>query len=831
MIYEVKKIENIEIIKEIGSGGMGVVYEGYDIVLDRRVAVKMMLPNILTQQGKKRFLKEAAVMAKINHPSVINVYSFGEIEIEGKKVPYFVMEYIEGKSLLDIITRLKLLKENKPEELKKYGYIEHTKTTYYGNYFLKEFLYVPIEEKEWIENSLILISNIADALHEIHKEGIIHRDIKPSNILISKRGAKIADFGLVKNISSNSISTQTDFVGTIKYSAPEIFSKGKYTIQSDIYSLGIVFYELLTLDHPFEFHEETAPAYLMNLILKSEVKPPHNINKSISEQLSKVILKMLAKNPKDRFNSMKEVSEAIMLSKQSQFEKIITDITSIFKKEEKFKISETDKELSNEKLELALKSYIMMDLTETASYINDALHFNPLNLDAYLLGILISTHGHHIPNSIKESFEEIKNHINKTDEIQFEKSRIIELFFAKDRKWIDYAVNFAKKHSNFIVYNIVARERKELSEFFLKKSIEEYPRFANFSNFLLDIFSKRKHVNLSFLKNMKGKENIDLLARIVLIEIYLWEIFELEKAEKEFEEMEKIYPYHIVILSYKLYIDAIKGDDESFLININKIISSISLDELKAFYYVTLFYFYIKKNDLEKAERYYRIAKNINPEIEIKDIEELHSETKKPDYSVFDELDRKVIEFSYSLFFHDFINYIFESHLMWFFKVNTKTIILNEGDEIHFYYISSKPSGKIDFIPLGNFYDLKGNLLKAKYRQLSNDSYIVEVEENKNKGMPVIFSGIQQNLLKKEVDKRIIDFKEKILVPRISKRIFAISSKYEIKDIKSNINFQRIDIEDFTIIIFDINTMKTYKTFDLNVEIEVECKKTKNISQ
>lgn len=831
MIYPLKKIENIEIIREIGSGGMGVVYEGYDTVLDRRVAIKMMLPNLLTQQGKKRFLKEAAIMAKINHPSVVNVYSFGEVEIENKKVPYFVMEYIEGKSLLDIITRLRLIKENKPEELKEYGYIKHTKITYYGNYFLKEFLYLPIEEKEWIENSINLISSIADALHEMHKEGIIHRDIKPSNILISKRLAKIADFGLVKNLSSNTISTQTDFVGTIKYSAPEIFSKGKHTVQSDIYSLGVVFYELLTLTHPFEFSEESSPAYLMNLILKSEIKPPNLINKTISEQLSKVILKMLAKNPKDRFASMKEVSEAIMLSKQSQIEKIITDITSIFKKDETFKVSETDKKLSNEKLDLALNSYMIMDLAEATSYINDALHFNPTNLDAYLLGILISSHGHYFPRSLKESFNEIKNYINKSDEIQFEKTRVIELFINNDRRWIDYLINLAKKHSNFIIYHIIARERRELSEFFLKKAIEEFPKYSNFSNFLLEIYSKR-NLDSSFLENMKGKDNVDLLARIVLIERYLWETFELSKAEKELQEIEKIYPYHLASLSYRLNICALKGDEDDFLLNINKILSIISFDELKAFYYVILFYFYLKKNETEKAERYYRIAKNINPEIEIRTIQELHSEIKKPDYSVFDESDKKVIEFSYSLFLNDFIRYIFESNLMWFFKVNTKTVILNEGDDVHFYYISSKPSGKIDFIPLGNFYDLKGNLLKAKYRQLSQESYIVEVEETKNnKGMPVIFSGIQQNLLKKEFDKRIINFKEKILVPRISKRIFALSSAYEIKDIRANLNYQRIDIDEFTIVIFDINTMKDYKTFDLNVEIEVECKKTKSISQ
>jgi len=89
MIYDIKKINEIEIIREIGIGGMGVVYEGIDSILGRKVAIKMMLPNTLTIQGKKRFLKEAAVMAKINHPFIINVYSFGEIETNGKKSSLF----------------------------------------------------------------------------------------------------------------------------------------------------------------------------------------------------------------------------------------------------------------------------------------------------------------------------------------------------------------------------------------------------------------------------------------------------------------------------------------------------------------------------------------------------------------------------------------------------------------------------------------------------------------------------------------------------------------------------------------------------------------------
>ncbi|MCX7641943.1 MAG: serine/threonine protein kinase, partial [Elusimicrobiales bacterium] len=725
MIYQIKNIENIEIIREIGSGGMGVVYEGYDTVLDRRVAVKMMLPNMITPQGKKRFLKEAAIMAKINHPAAVNVYSFGEIEINEKRVPYFVMEYVDGKSLAELITRLKILKNSKPEELEEYGYITHTKS-YGGYYFLKDFIKVPIEEKEWIENSSNLISNIADALYEIHKEGVIHRDIKPSNILISKKGPKIADFGLVKNISSNSISTQTDFVGTIKYSAPEIFSKGKHSIQSDIYSLGVVFYELLTLVHPFEFSQEDSPAYIMGRIIKSEIKPPHLLNKAIPEQLSKVILKMLASSPKDRFSSMKEVSESIMLSKQSQIEKIITDIASIFKKEN-IEISQSDKEISNEKLKLALKSYTLLDFSEALFLINDSIHFNYFNIDAYLLAMLISLHGNIFPKNIREKFDEVKKYFKNFDHVTLEKAKILDLYLSKDRRWIDYAISFAKSNSNFMLYHIIARERKDLAEFFLKKAQNEFPEFADFSKLLLDIYSNKGNIDIKSIERLKDKPNIDLLVRVIIIERYLWELYDIEKAENEIIEVEKKYPYNYSMLIYRLYLDIIKCDDERFLIDINKIISVIP-DDMKFGFYLLLYYFYFRKKEFDKAERYYRIAKNLGVK-DIKTLEDIQIETKNPDYSVFENSDKKVIEFSYSLFLNDFINYFLEAELMWFFKVNTKIVVLNENNDVHFYYISSKPSGRIDFIPLGNFYDLKGNILKAKYRQISQNSYFVEVEE------------------------------------------------------------------------------------------------------
>jgi len=810
MNYSIKRINDIKIIREIGSGGMGVVYEGFDTILERKVAVKMMLPNTLSLQGKKRFLKEAALMAKIVHPLTIDVYSFGEFEINGQKIPYFVMEYIEGKSLADIINRLKLIKENDFEELKNYGYLK-TELNINDNYFLKNFSKIPIYDKEWIENSSILISSIADALYEIHNTGIIHRDIKPSNILISKKGPKIADFGLAKSLSSNSISTKNDFIGTIKYSAPEIFSKGKHTIESDIYSLGLVFYELLTLTHPFDNSKDASPEYIINKIIKGEITPPEKLNNKIPQSLSNVIMKMLSKNPSQRYKNMKEVSESVILSKQSGIERIISDITSLFtKKEDEIKISAIDKELSNEKLKSAINLYIHLDFNEMTSLIIDAINFNFLNLDAYLLYILISTHIYNFSKKIKEKALELNKYENYFTEEEKEKLKIITLFFSEDKKWIDYAVSYSKRYSNFIIYLIIARKREDLMEIYLKKAMNEYPKFKIFIEAYLDIIFSYKKNEINKLIELKNKKDVEILARVALIEKYLND-YEFEKAEKEMKELEEKYPYHCLTLYLKLHILIIKENFEQIIITINKIISILN-DDIKFQYYYMLYLLY-KKLDDEKSQKYYTIAQNLTDE-NLPTIEEIKNEAFSIDYSIFDFIDNNLLKFSYSTFLKDFLYYLFEEKLS-SFKVNLKLITLEENGECMFSYISSKPQGRIDFIPLGNFYDIKGNILKAKYIQKDERSYNVVIEEKiLKKNLPVIFIGTQNSLLERKEDGYIINYSETILAPRKSKRIFAISSKFKI-------NYESVRIENYELLIFDINTIKTYKPYDMNLKIQV----------
>ncbi len=826
MIYNISKINDIEIIREIGQGGMGVVYEGYDKTLDRKVAVKLMLPNLITSSGKKRFLKEAALMAKISHPGTINVYSFGEVEIGDKKIPYFVMEYIEGKSLADIISRLKIIKENKIEDLKEYGYIASAKKTG-DNYFLNNFTEIPIYSTEWIENSSTLIAQVADALYEVHKEGIIHRDIKPSNILISKRGVKIADFGLAKNFDS-SLSTKTDFVGTIKYSAPEIFSKGKHTVQSDIFSLGVVFYELLTLTHPFEAGDIETPAYLMNKIMECKIKPPEEINPEIEKSLSKVIMKMLEKDSKNRYKTMQDVSEAIRSSKKSAIDKIITDITSIFKKEEKkHSISQAEIDLSNEKLIKAIDEYINLEFFDSLALIDEATSFNPLNLDAYLLSILISTYGTTVFSSIKKKAFELKNYeVFLKNEKDIEKFKIITYFFNDNKKWVDYLLNYAKKYDDFIPSLIASRLKKEYRFAYLEKIIDKFPSYKNFISYTYDLYKiyneeKEPVELLKKLEELKKKYPQYILdTNISIFEIAIKDLFSLDKAEKVIDEMEKINPYNFIVLVAKFYFFAITGNYAQLIIIIQRIISVVSDNDMKSRFYYMLYQLYIKLGDGEKAERYYKIALNLSSDrSKIKTNDEIKNETIPERYDIFDFINPELLKFSYILFHKDFMNYFLERN-MYLFKVNLKLVSLEDNGESYFSYISSKPQGQIDFIPLGNFYDLKGNILKAKYTQISDTSYNVVLEKNDDN--PVIFIGTQNRFIQKNDSGYILNYVEKILAPRIAKRVFAISSKYKIENINSDINFERYKTDFYEIIIFNIDTLKNYSPFEFRLKIEIK---------
>jgi serine/threonine protein kinase len=269
-----KEVANYRILKELGRGGMGVVYKANQLSLGRMVAMKM-LPEHLTRDPSfiKRFENEARAIAKLNHPNIVQIFDIGNDD----QIYYYTMEFVEGPSLDEII---------------------------YKEGFLP------------VERAVNIIVQVAFALQYAHSRGIVHRDIKPSNIMIEKSGrVKVTDFGLALQERSTRLTVRGDIVGTPEYMSPEQTLGQTATLRSDIYSLGVVFYELVTGKIPFEAESALT---VLNKIQTSEPEWPRSINPDIPEGVERAIRKMMARNPRERYGSCQEVIQDMRRLKTGQ---------------------------------------------------------------------------------------------------------------------------------------------------------------------------------------------------------------------------------------------------------------------------------------------------------------------------------------------------------------------------------------------------------------------------------------------------------------------------------------------------------------------------------
>ena len=257
-----------EIIKKIGDGGMAFVYKAKDILLNRIVAVKVLRPEFVDDdEFLGKFKREAEAVASLSHPNIVNVYDVGE---EGK-VHYIVMEYVDGQNLKEIIKNEGTLDE--------YTALDITK-------------------------------QIARALGAAHKKGIIHRDIKPHNILISNEGrvVKVADFGIAKAVSNSTMTNVGSIIGSVHYFSPEQ-AKGKFvTNNADLYSLGIVLYEMIIGKVPFR---GDSPISIALQHINDEIEFTSEEQVSIPQSVRTIIKKLTEKSSVDRYQSAEEVIEDI----------------------------------------------------------------------------------------------------------------------------------------------------------------------------------------------------------------------------------------------------------------------------------------------------------------------------------------------------------------------------------------------------------------------------------------------------------------------------------------------------------------------------------------
>ncbi len=267
-------VSHYRIIEKIGAGGMGEVYLAEDTKLDRKVALKF-LPSHLCQDAdcRARFKREAQAVAKLDHPNIVTVYEVGEYQ--GR--PFFAMQHIEGPSLKDWAASKDLA----------------------------------------IEDIIELGLQLCQGLQAAHDKGITHRDIKPSNILIDAQGrARIVDFGLASVVGTDQLTKTGSTLGTIGYMSPEQIQVKDIDHRSDLFSLGVVLYEMITGRLPFKGDTEAA---ILNSVLKDIPEPLSRYKSIVPDQLQRLVSKLLEKDPQHRYQSAAGVvSDLKLLRRDSE---------------------------------------------------------------------------------------------------------------------------------------------------------------------------------------------------------------------------------------------------------------------------------------------------------------------------------------------------------------------------------------------------------------------------------------------------------------------------------------------------------------------------------
>jgi len=265
--------ERYEILEILGEGGMAFVYKARDMQLERFVAIKTLKPNYVNQETfVDRFKREAKTAANLNHPNIVQIFDWG-IEDE----PYFVMEYIEGNTLTSIITKNRTIS---------------------------------------LSDILFIGAQVSSGLHAAHQKGLVHRDIKPGNIMITPDGkVKVTDFGIVSLQNEESDITKTgSILGTASYISPEQAQGKPVSIESDLYSLGTVLYELITGKAPFS---GDSPISTATKHLTEKPEKPSLFRRDIPKGVENAILKLLEKAAYDRFKSAEDLRATLLQQRKT----------------------------------------------------------------------------------------------------------------------------------------------------------------------------------------------------------------------------------------------------------------------------------------------------------------------------------------------------------------------------------------------------------------------------------------------------------------------------------------------------------------------------------
>jgi len=282
-VEQVQTLGRFRLLDRVGQGSFGVVWRARDTTLDRLVALKIPHAAILeTEQFRERFRREAQMVARLRHPGIVPVHEV--LEVDGR--PVVVSDYIDGVPLKDLMETRRLT----------------------------------------FRESASLVADIADALDYAHNQGLVHRDIKPANILISEDGrVKVGDFGIAKAAESADLTQEGSFIGTAKYLAPEQVEGAAVDGRTDLYSLGIVLYEMLCGQVPFEGDTSSATALAR---LHQDPRRPRLIRASIPAELEAVTMTLLEREPERRYPTATHARNALLDATGGQIPAVI-DVTAV----------------------------------------------------------------------------------------------------------------------------------------------------------------------------------------------------------------------------------------------------------------------------------------------------------------------------------------------------------------------------------------------------------------------------------------------------------------------------------------------------------------------
>ncbi|HJT78645.1 MAG TPA: serine/threonine-protein kinase, partial [Gemmataceae bacterium] len=279
---DVGELGDFRLVREVGRGGMGIVYEAEQISLRRRVALKVLpFAAALDPRRLQRFENEALAAAHLRHEGIVPVHTVGE----ERGVHYYAMQFIDGRSLADVIEELRSEPSGAPSAERSAGS---------RSYF------------DWVAN---LGRQAALALDHAHALGVVHRDVKPANLLLDTRGHLwVTDFGLAQVAGDTGLTVTGELLGTLRYASPEqvLARHGVVDHRSDVYSLGATLYELLTLRPPFEGRDRKE---LLRQIADEEPRPPRSLRPSVPRELETVVLKALGKEPSDRYPTARALAD------------------------------------------------------------------------------------------------------------------------------------------------------------------------------------------------------------------------------------------------------------------------------------------------------------------------------------------------------------------------------------------------------------------------------------------------------------------------------------------------------------------------------------------